>query len=121
LIAPATGQQCTPNNLSASGVSPFNFVNYPPSPGQATATFAFAGTEGTSNWTGNFTSQFTVPYQTVLGDLATHGSESNTFSASLDVTAIPEPNMLPALGLGLAMLLLIARSNGLIAHLRRQG
>jgi hypothetical protein len=121
LIAPAVGQQCTPNILSASGVSPFNFVNNPPSPGQATATFAFAGTEGSSAWIGNFTSQFTSPYQTVLSDLATHGSVSNTFSASFDVTEIPEPNMFPALGLGLFAMLLIMRSNGLIARLRRQG
>jgi hypothetical protein len=119
-IAAAPGQQCTPNNVSSSGVSPFNFVNNPPPPGQATATFAFSGTEGTSNWTGNFTSQFTVPYQTVLAELASHGSVSNTYSASFDVVATPEPNMFPVLGLGLAMLLLVARSNGLIARLRRR-
>jgi len=119
LIAPAVGQQCTPNILSASGVSPFNFVNNPPSPGQATATFAFAGTEGASNWIGNFNTQFTTPYQTVFGDRVSHGSVSNTFSASFDVVATPEPNMFPVLGIGLAMLL-IMRSKGLVARLRRQ-
>lgn len=106
--APAVGQQCTPNNLSPNGVSPFNLVNNPPPPGQATATWAFAGVEGTSTWIANFTSQFGVPFQTVLGDLATSGSVSNTFSANFTVTApgtttTPETGTLTMLGLGLAL------------------
>jgi hypothetical protein len=120
--APAVGQQCTPNNLSPSGTSPFNFVNNPPAPGQATDTWAFAGIEGTSNWTGNFTSQFTVPHQTVLAALATSGSVSNTFSANFSVTAAPtltpETSSVSMVVLGLALVGL-ARA-GLISKLYRR-
>lgn len=115
--APAPGQQCTPNNLSSTGTSPFNMVNNPPPPGQATATFAFAGVEGTSSWIGNFTSQFGVPYQTILSDLATNGSVSNTFSATFTVTAqtttTPETGTLAMLAFGLALV-------GLVRVCRRQ-
>jgi hypothetical protein len=105
-LPPAVGQTCTP---SVPGGSPFNFVNNPPPAPlgpQATATFAFQGvtSDGLENWIGNFTSQFTVPYQTVLSQLGTTGSVTNTFSASFTlspVPPVPEAGTMSLLGLGL--------------------
>lgn len=100
---PAVGQNCTLPG------SPFNFVNNPPGPPngpQATATFVFTGvtSDGLENWQGNFTSQFTVPYQTVLSRLQTQGFVSNTFSATFVVTPqVPEAGTAWLLGLGLSL------------------
>jgi len=107
---PATvGQVCTLPD------SPFNFVNNPPpAPAgpQATATFVFTGetSDHLSLWTGNFTSQFSVPYQAVLAAFAPGGSGSvtNTFSATINVTPAPQvpepsPGVLAACGLGLVL------------------
>jgi hypothetical protein len=83
---PAVGQVCTVPG------SPFNLQNV--AGGGSSASFVFRGvtSDGLSNWTGNFTSQFSVPYQTVLATLASAGSVTNTYSATFTVTAIPEPN-----------------------------
>jgi hypothetical protein len=121
---PQPGQSCTPGPPITPSSSPFNFVNNPPAPGQATATFAFSGVEGTSStWNGNFTSQFGVPFQTVLSDFQGNGSVSNTYSATFTVTSttpVPETSSLSLLGLGLALVML-SRSGGVINRLRRQG
>jgi hypothetical protein len=94
--APAVGQSCTPAAGGAAG--PFNFVNNPPAAGpQATATFVFGGVtaDSSATWVGNFTSQFSVPFQSVLAQLASNGSVSNTYSATtkltLTISAVPEP------------------------------
>lgn len=94
---PAVGQTCTP---AIPGGSPFNFVNNPP-PGspEATATWVLAGvtSDGSATWTGNFTSQFNVPFQDVLARLAQSGSVSDTYSATFTVTPkspVPEPESL---------------------------
>src|SRR5262245_27393395 len=81
----AVGQNCTPVG------SPFSFVNNPPGPPigpQASAVFVIMGvtSDGLENWSGNFSSQFTVPYQTVLQQVQTTGSVTTTFSASLQLT-----------------------------------
>jgi hypothetical protein len=98
---PAVGQTCSLPN------SPFQFVNNqppPPSGPQATATWVFSGvTSDGSIWTGNFTSQFGVPFQTVLAQLAATGSVSNSFSATFTVTTVPEPAILLPLFLGLGL------------------
>jgi hypothetical protein len=102
----AIGQTCTPPG------SPFSFVNNPPGPPlgpQATASWVFTGlTSEGLDWTGNFTSQFSVPYQDVLADLAANGSVTNSFSATFLVTptvtpgtVLPEPGTLYILGAGL--------------------
>ena len=107
---PATvGQTCTPGPPD----SPFNFVNNPPpAPAgpQATATFVFTGEtpDHLSTVRMNFTSQFDVPFQTVLAAFAPGGSGvvTNTYSATITVTpAVPEPGpmVLTACGLGLVL------------------
>ena len=63
--------------------------------------------DGLATWQGNFTSQFTAPYQSVLATLASTGSVTNTFSATFLVTqnpAVPEAGTMSLLGLGLVSL-----------------
>jgi len=89
--APASGQVCTLPG------SPFSFVNaINPINGKinSSATFLFSGvsSDGMSNWQGIFTAQFAVPYQTVFATLATTGQVTNTYSATITASAIPEPN-----------------------------
>lgn len=107
---PAAGQLCTP---SLPGFpSAFNFSNDPLS--QSTATWDVSGVsaDGLESWSGMFTSQFTVPFQTVLGAFAPGGSGSvtNSYSATInvsEVSAVPEPSticLLMTLVLGLAWL-----------------
>jgi hypothetical protein len=100
--SPAVGQTCTPPG------SLFNFLNVSggPSGVQTTAGWVFNGvTAGNpgfqSNWTGNFTSQFNVPFQTVLAQLGSQGFVANTYSATITLTAIPEPSSLVLMGAGL--------------------
>jgi hypothetical protein len=104
---PAVGQTCTPG---VPGGSPFNFVNNPPpNAPQATATFAFSGlTSDGGTWVANFTSQFGVPFQTVLAQLAATGRVTNTYSATFTVTAapVPEPGTFLPLFLGLGLVAL---------------
>ena len=95
--APAVGQTC------ALPGSPFDFQNTPG--GGSRAGFVFSGNTPENTWTGNFTSQFNVPFQTVFAQLATSGSVTNTYSATFTVTPIPEPTTL-LLGLGGVCLLL---------------
>jgi PEP-CTERM motif len=108
--APAPGQQCTlPGSL-------FNFVNNPPPPGQATATWVLDGVTNTPGvtWTGNFSSQFPAgtPYQTVLSNLATNGFVSNTFSGTITLV-VPEPGTVEFMFIGSGLI-------GLAALLRRR-
>ncbi|HTP87462.1 MAG TPA: hypothetical protein VMH81_27795 [Bryobacteraceae bacterium] len=106
--APAVGQTCTPNPPITPVTSPFNFVNNPGIMGpQATATFAFGGisADGQSQWSANFTSQFGVPFQSVLAMLASTGSVSNTYSATVTVTPVPEPEIWSLFIVGAALVL----------------
>jgi hypothetical protein len=105
---PAVGQTCTPNTGFGTP-GPFNFVNNPPpSLPESTATFVFAGITsagGVSNtWDGNFTSQFNVPFQTVLAQLSANGSVTNSYSASFSVSTVPEPGTVVMTLTGLALL-----------------
>jgi hypothetical protein len=81
-VAPAVGQECTPLG------TPFTLQNTPGGGSSVGVVFAGTAPDG-STWTGNLTSQFGVPYQLVLQTLATQGSISGTYSAT--VTVVPEP------------------------------
>jgi len=104
--APAPGQVCTPS--TATTTSAFSFTNTPGSAGvpvQSTANFVVNGVshDGAAAWTANFTSQFNVPFQTVLANLAS-GQVTNSYSAVTTVTVsptVPEPASLTLLGTGL--------------------
>ena len=108
LALPATvGQTCTPSAPVTAGTSPFNLVNNPPPAPvgpQATITFAMGGvtSDGLETWVGNFTSQFTQPYQSILAQLSSTGSVTNTFSATFTLApVVPEAGTMSLLGLGL--------------------
>jgi len=69
--------------------------------------------DGLSDWQATFTSQFTVPYQTLLALLASTDSLSATYTATVTVTArnvdptptpVPEPTSLVLVGGGLIAL-----------------
>jgi hypothetical protein len=100
--APAPGQTCT-----VDPTSPFNLTNTPGSGGtiNSTAIFNVAGvtSDGQSSWTGLFSANFNVPYQSVLQTFSQNGSVSNTYSGTFIVTTtpIPEAGTLSLLGLGL--------------------
>ena len=111
-------QVCTP--ALPSGFSPFNLENNPP-PTQITSTgsFAFSGDVAgmtSATWLANFTTQFTVPYQTVLAELGPTGTGtvSDSYSATFTVSSpVPETSTLSLLGLGLG-LVVVLRAKGLI-------
>ena len=117
---PSTGcsaSPAAPGQICTLLGSLFNFVNNPPAPGQATATWVFEGITDTPNiiWTGNFTSQFpnATPFQTVFEELAANGYVSNTFSGTISLTLnTPEPGTLGLMMIGGGML-------GLASLLRR--
>jgi hypothetical protein len=113
---PAVGQNCTPGPPITPAASPFNFVNNPPpAPAgpQATATFVFTGetSDRLSTWQSNFTSQFSVPFQTVLAAFGPggSGSVSNTYSATITVSPAPEPNPIHTLAVGLVLIVCSTR------------
>ncbi len=99
----APGQTCTIPG------SPFTFTNDPPPNSiQSAARFVVSGvtSDGLSTWDGIFTSQFNVPFQTVLAAFAPGGSASvtNSYSATITVTplaSVPEPMSLSLMGIGL--------------------
>jgi hypothetical protein len=102
-LPPAVGQTC-----SLAG-SPFNFQNTPG--GGSTLGFVLSGISAPtgSNWIGNFSSQFTVPYQSLLATLQGGGTLSSTYSATFNVTAIPEPGSLALVLGGLGILVSVSR------------
>jgi hypothetical protein len=85
------------------GVGFLSFVDT--STNQSTATWVFDGVEvGQPNtiWTATFTSQFSVPYQTVLANIASPTfSVTNSYTAA--VSASPEPSALIMVGIGLGL------------------
>jgi hypothetical protein len=110
LPTPAVGQTCTPANPPNG--SPFTFINdNPPTAIQSSAQWVFTGvtSDGASDWIGDFTAQFSEPYQTVLANYASTGSLTASFSGVVDVTPIPEPASFVMLGLGLGAVLATRR------------
>ena len=97
--APAAGQVCTVPGSAVSFVNGFG--------GVSSASITASGlarrisTNEFDNLSMVFTSQFTVPYQTILANLQANGSVTNTWSGTFTATAVPEPLTLSLLGLGL--------------------
>jgi hypothetical protein len=92
------GQTCTP---AVTGGSPFDFTNLGTPGGPVTgsaAAFAFGGTTSDGAvWDANFTSQFNIPFQTVLAGLGSPGfSVTNSYSGTFTISAapVPEPDSL---------------------------
>jgi hypothetical protein len=117
-------QLCTPPLLSGA-MSPFNLQNYPPPDDiSSTAGFSMSGdVEGGSGetWFGTLTSQFNVPFQTLLAALGPDQNKTVTdsYSATFTVSSsTPETSTLSMCALGLA-LILAARSRNLISRVRR--
>jgi hypothetical protein len=115
--APAGGQTCTPG-APFPQPNPFNLSNGSSTLSVAAITFhgnAVNTTTGeTSNFIGVFSSQFTVPYQTLLSQVAAGGSISTSYSASITATTgpppqIPEPATMILLGSGLIGIFVIGR------------
>jgi hypothetical protein len=78
----------------------------------SSATWTVTGptSDRSANWTGVFTSQFVgQSYQDVLATLAAHGSVTDSYSANVTVSAVPEPGTLLTAGFGMLLAALIAR------------
>jgi hypothetical protein len=109
LAAPAAGQVCTPalpalvTPSNPGGLSAFNLQNTQTG---STASFSVRGnarrisTGELTSFTGLFTSQFNVPYQTYLASIASGGTISNSYSATV---AVPEPSSITMLLGGLLL------------------
>jgi hypothetical protein len=112
--APAAGQTCTPTG------SLFTFFNS--GLGTSSATWALSGVtnDGQSKFSGVFTSQFSTPYQTVLGNLAANGFVTRSYSATFTLSPVPEPGpmTLTACGLGLVLFGALRRRFGQHASCR---
>jgi hypothetical protein len=106
-LAAAAGQICT-----VAG-SLFNFQNVTAT--SSTASWRFSGVtgDGTATWVATFTSQFNIPFQSVLLGLAINGFQSNTYSGTITLTptnVTPEPGTLPlVIGAGLMGLSAVVR------------
>jgi len=105
---PAPGQQCTPafaalvSPANPLGLSPYNFVNT--GNGGSSLSINVDAVEVNNGVTtpfhGVFTTQFNVPFQTILPNLG--AGFPATFSATfLPETAVPEPTTMALLGTGL--------------------
>jgi hypothetical protein len=103
----APGQTCTPSSAEVPGGSPLMFTNTASNgtnvDGSSVSFSARGVTEdGLAQWSGVWTAQFNEPYQDVLTTFSgPAGAVANTYSASIVVTANPEPDTTILLGAGL--------------------
>lgn len=104
---PAPGQICTPMG------SPFTFTNFPASSSSAVFVLSGVTSDDMGTWTGIFTTQFNVPFQSILAGLASTGSFTASYSATISVisktVSVPEPGALALLAAGLALMALLGR------------
>ena len=109
--SPAPDQVCTP--LAGNGKpGPFNLSNSA-SGTTSSATFTFEGLAVDSSGTyspteviGQYSANFSTPYQTVLADLAANGSVTNTYAATwtaVPTTTTPEPDTMQLFGIGFGL------------------
>ena len=105
--SPAAGQTCTPAATGNGFASPFNLTNT--SATTSTAAITVRGnavntaTGESSPFIGIFTTQFTVPYQTLLAEVTT-GQVATSYSTTFAATTVPEPMTPILLGSGLIAL-----------------
>ena len=115
-LAPAAGQECTPiiggplvTPDNPLGLSAFNLSNTT----ATTSTASFTALAIERNLTtgeeapvvATFSAQFTVPFQTVLAQLSSAPfSITRSYSGTLEVSQIPEPQTTTLLGGGLLIL-----------------
>jgi hypothetical protein len=103
--APAVGQSCTPP--FPPPISPLNLTNTQTG---STASFSVKGivtntnTGEESDFTGVYTAQFNVPYQTLLTTVIGGGQVPATYSGTFTVVPIPEPGT-EALAIGSLLVL----------------
>jgi hypothetical protein len=118
--AAAGGQLCTlsaTTTPSIPGGSPFTFLNTTTSSGgvpvccTSSATWNISGvtSDGLSNWNGQFTATFVVPFQQVLDNFVTNQQVSDAYSGVfvvnvIPVTTVPEPTTLGLMGAGVLLL-----------------
>jgi hypothetical protein len=99
---PAVDQVCTLDVVD----SPFEFKNDPPPDNiSSSATWVFTGktSDNLGAWKATFTSQFNDPLQEVVAAFGPSGPGfvTNDYSATFEVTAIPEPETFGVIGLAL--------------------
>jgi hypothetical protein len=110
--APVAGQTCTPPGFGGGGANPFNLSNTSATTSSASITvFGNAvntATGETDPFVGIFSTQFAVPYQTLLTDV-TSGAVATSYSSTFTATVVPEPASLILLGSGFIGLYAICR------------
>jgi hypothetical protein len=108
----AAGQTCTPPAFPGGAANPFNLSNTSATTSSASITVFGNAVNTVTNETdpfiGIFSTQFTVPYQTLLSDV-TNGVVDTSYSATFSATVVPEPGTLILFGSGFISLYAIRR------------